>query len=235
MEPGVVFIVKEPFVRVAGESRPVGGSQDRDSQMSGRVHRHSPVTRCARLSSSSLKFSTSKSSSCSHFWDTVVPQKTGIQAMQPHQVVHIGPGTRHVVLLLNHSEIVQALCNSKAEHGQDPQDRSSTSLWPDKNHPQLTIGDHLLQVDSSFLVLDRKSTADQTQSTAAEQLRCGGSIVAQGPVVWILRSMTMLGQSPGAWKAGKQPLVAMSVCEAELLEGSNCALLLESTMAMARM
>ena len=47
-------------------------------------------------------------------------------------------------------------------------------------------------------------------------------------------SMTMLGQSPVAWKAGKQPLVAMSVCEAELLEGSNCALLLESTMAMVQ-
>ena len=47
-------------------------------------------------------------------------------------------------------------------------------------------------------------------------------------------SMTMLGQTPVTWKAGKQPLVAMSVCEAELLEGSNCALLLESTMAMVQ-
>ncbi|CAE7879419.1 RE1 [Symbiodinium microadriaticum] len=47
-------------------------------------------------------------------------------------------------------------------------------------------------------------------------------------------SMTVLGQTPVAWKAGKQPLVAMSVCEAELLEGSNCALLLESTMSMVR-
>ena len=47
-------------------------------------------------------------------------------------------------------------------------------------------------------------------------------------------SMTMLGHTPVTWKAGKQPLVAMSVCEAELLEGSNCALLLESTMAMVQ-
>ncbi|CAE7617868.1 GIP [Symbiodinium sp. CCMP2456] len=31
---------------------------------------------------------------------------------------------------------------------------------------------------------------------------------------------------------GKQPMVAMSVCEAELMEGSNCALLLESAQAM---
>ena len=44
----------------------------------------------------------------------------------------------------------------------------------------------------------------------------------------------MLGHTPVTWKAGKQPLVAMSVCEAELLEGSNCALLLESTMAMVQ-
>ena len=55
---------------------------------------------------------------------------------------------------------------------------------------------------------------------------CGGKIYGC--------SMTMLGHIPVTWKAGKNPLVAMSVCEAELLEGSNCALLLESTMAMVQ-
>ena len=45
-------------------------------------------------------------------------------------------------------------------------------------------------------------------------------------------SLATVGQSPVAWKAGKQPYVTMSVCEAELVEGSTCALLLESTQAM---
>ena len=45
-------------------------------------------------------------------------------------------------------------------------------------------------------------------------------------------SLAVVGQSPVAWKAGKQPYVTMSVCEAELVEGSTCALLLESTQAM---
>ena len=40
--------------------------------------------------------------------------------------------------------------------------------------------------------------------------------------------------TPVTWKAGKQPIVSMSVCEAELLEGSNCALLVQSTEAMLR-
>ena len=44
--------------------------------------------------------------------------------------------------------------------------------------------------------------------------------------------MAVVGQSPVAWKAGKQPYVTMSVCEAELVEGSTCALLLESVQAM---
>ena len=103
-----------------------------------------------------------------------------------------------------------------------------------------------------------QSTADQTQSTADQstvqmQHWRGGSNVAKHVASFRVPlsgycdasyapyggksygcSMTMLGQSPVAWKAGKQPLVAMSVCEAELLEGSNCALLLESTMAMVQ-
>ena len=45
-------------------------------------------------------------------------------------------------------------------------------------------------------------------------------------------SLAVVGQSPVAWKAGKQPYVTMSVCEAELVEGSTCALLLESIQAM---
>ena len=35
-----------------------------------------------------------------------------------------------------------------------------------------------------------------------------------------------------AWKAGKRPYVTMSVCVAELVDGSTCALLLESTQSM---
>ena len=45
-------------------------------------------------------------------------------------------------------------------------------------------------------------------------------------------SLVMVGRTPVFWKAGKQSMVAMSVCEAELMEGSTCALLLESTQAM---
>ncbi|CAE7759843.1 RE1 [Symbiodinium necroappetens] len=42
-------------------------------------------------------------------------------------------------------------------------------------------------------------------------------------------SLVMIGKTPVTWKAGKQPIVSMSV---ELLEGSNCALLVQSTEAM---
>ena len=45
-------------------------------------------------------------------------------------------------------------------------------------------------------------------------------------------SVAVVGRSPVAWKAGKQPYVTMSVCEAELVEGSTCALLLESVQAL---
>ena len=45
-------------------------------------------------------------------------------------------------------------------------------------------------------------------------------------------SVAVVGRSPVAWKAGKQPYVTMSVCEAELVEGSTCALLLESIQAL---
>ena len=45
-------------------------------------------------------------------------------------------------------------------------------------------------------------------------------------------SLAVVGQTPVARKAGKQPYVTMSVCEAELVEGSTCALLLESTQSM---
>ena len=45
-------------------------------------------------------------------------------------------------------------------------------------------------------------------------------------------SVAVVGSSPVAWKAGKQPYVTMSVCEAELVEGSTCALLLESIQAL---
>ena len=47
-------------------------------------------------------------------------------------------------------------------------------------------------------------------------------------------SLVMIGKTPVTWKAGKQPIVSTSVCEAELLEGSNCALLVQSTEAMLR-
>ena len=47
-------------------------------------------------------------------------------------------------------------------------------------------------------------------------------------------SLAMIGRAPVSWKAGKQPMVAMSVCEAELMEGPTCALLLESTQAMLK-
>ena len=47
-------------------------------------------------------------------------------------------------------------------------------------------------------------------------------------------SLVMLGKTLISRKAGRQPMVAMSVCEAELMEGSTCALLLESTQAMLR-
>ncbi|CAE7414887.1 unnamed protein product [Symbiodinium sp. KB8] len=41
----------------------------------------------------------------------------------------------------------------------------------------------------------------------------------------------MVGSTPIAWKAGKQSMVAMSVCAAALMQGSTCALLLESARA----
>ncbi|CAE7319363.1 RE1, partial [Symbiodinium sp. CCMP2592] len=47
-------------------------------------------------------------------------------------------------------------------------------------------------------------------------------------------SMVMVGRTPVSWKAGRQSMVAMSVCEAELMEGSTCALLVESTQAMLK-
>ena len=122
-------------------------------------------------------------------------------------------------------------------------------------HTQSAAADHTQSAaaDQTQSTADQtQSTADQTQSTA-DQHRCGGSNVAKHVASFRVPlsgycdasyapyggksygcSMTMLGQSPAAWKAGKQPLVAMSVCEAELLEGSNCALLLESTMAMVQ-
>ena len=97
-----------------------------------------------------------------------------------------------------------------------------------------------------------QSTAEQTQSTAEQtqsigsQVKghlagfrvplagyCDASFAPYGGKSYGC-SMTMLDRTPVSWKAGKQQLVAMSVCEAELLEGSNCALLLESTMSMVR-
>ncbi|CAE7238481.1 GIP [Symbiodinium sp. KB8] len=95
-----------------------------------------------------------------------------------------------------------------------------------------------------------QSTAEQTQSTAEQPMGsqvkghlagfrvplagcCDASFAPYGGKSYGC-SMTMLDRTPVWWKAGKQQLVAMSVCEAELLEGSNCALLLESTMSMVR-
>ena len=100
-----------------------------------------------------------------------------------------------------------------------------------------------------------QSTAEQTQSTAEQSMvqqpggsqvkghlagfrvplagYCDASFAPYGGKSYGC-SMTMLDRTPVSWKAGKQQLVAMSVCEAELLEGSNCALLLESTMSMVR-
>ena len=46
--------------------------------------------------------------------------------------------------------------------------------------------------------------------------------------------LAVVGRTPVAWKAGRQPYVTLSVCEAELVEGSNCALLLETMETLLR-
>ena len=46
--------------------------------------------------------------------------------------------------------------------------------------------------------------------------------------------LAVVGRTPVAWKASRQPYVTLSVCEAELVEGSNCALLLEATETLLR-
>ena len=45
-------------------------------------------------------------------------------------------------------------------------------------------------------------------------------------------STVVLGRTPIVWKAGKQTMVSMSVCEAELMESATCNLLLESVGAI---
>ena len=46
--------------------------------------------------------------------------------------------------------------------------------------------------------------------------------------------LAVVGQTPVAWKASRQPYITLSVCEAELVEGSNCALLLEVMETLLR-
>ena len=46
--------------------------------------------------------------------------------------------------------------------------------------------------------------------------------------------LAVVGQTPVAWKASRRPYVTLSVCEAELVEGSNCALLLETMETLLR-
>ena len=46
--------------------------------------------------------------------------------------------------------------------------------------------------------------------------------------------LAVVGRTPVAWKASRQPYVTLSVCEAELVEGSNCALLLETMETLLR-
>ena len=168
---------------------------------------------------------------------------------KPVKVYNVG---LKVIAYLNATAKLKLRIAATAEHTQ-----SATA-----DHTQSTADQTQSTADQTQSTADQtQSTADQTQSTAdqtqstADQTQhgCGGSIVARHVAGFRVPlsgycdasyapyggksygcSMTMLGQSPVAWKAGKQPLVAMSVCEAELLEGSNCALLLESTMAMVQ-
>ncbi|CAE7520995.1 RE1 [Symbiodinium sp. CCMP2456] len=86
-----------------------------------------------------------------------------------------------------------------------------------------------------------QATAEITQATAGRNHQAGFRVSLSGFSDASFApyggksfgcSLVMVGKTPVTWKAGKQPMVAMSVCEAELMEGSNCALLLESVQAM---
>ncbi|CAE7392349.1 RE1 [Symbiodinium natans] len=45
-------------------------------------------------------------------------------------------------------------------------------------------------------------------------------------------SVAVVGRTPVAWKASKQSMVSMSVCEAEMMESATCGLLLESVASI---
>ena len=176
---------------------------------------------------------------------------------KPVKVYNVG---LKVISYLNATSKLKLRMIAAADHKQSTADYKQSAADHKQSaadHKQSTADHKQSAADHKQSAADHKQSAADHKQSMADQVSaeygCGGSILPMHVAGFRVPlsgycdasyapyggksygcSMTMLGQSPVAWKAGKQPLVAMSVCEAELLEGSNCALLLESTMAMVQ-